>query len=104
MMAYVTLFLITILIMVSKTTPLYCSDVQSPASGTHITDLSQVTTLQYCIINNCTIMRIDTGQQLDIVYTTENLLIVTPVGVHTSMVIGKIDDEMPCLKYHNTTA
>ena len=48
-------------------------------------------------------MRIDTGQQLDIVYTTENLLIVTPVGVHTSMVIGKIDDELSCLKYHNNT-
>ena len=48
-------------------------------------------------------MRIDTGQQLDIVYTTENLLIVTPVGAHTSMVIGKFDDELYCLKYHNTT-
>jgi len=48
-------------------------------------------------------MRIDTGQQLDIIYTIENLLIVTPVGAHTSMVIGKIDDELPCLKYHNTT-
>jgi len=37
-------------------------------------------------------MRIDTGQQLDIVYTIENLLIVTLVGAHTSMVIGKIDE------------
>jgi len=90
--------------MASEATLLYCSDLQSPASGSHITDLPQVTTLQYCIINNCTIIRIDIGQQLDIFYTTENLLIVTLVGVHTSMVIGKIDDEMPCLKYHNTTA
>jgi len=89
--------------MASEATPLYCSDVQSSASGSHIIDFSQVTTLQYCIINNCTIMRIDTGQQLDIVYTTGNLLIVTPVGAHTSVVIGKIDDELPCLKYHDTT-
>ena len=69
-----TLLLISILSMASgRATLLYCSDVQSPASGSHNTDLSQVTTLQYCIIDNCTIMRIDTGQQLDIVYTTESL-------------------------------
>ena len=60
----------------------------------HNTDLLQVTTLQYCIIDNCTIISIDTGQQLDIVYTTESLLIVTPKGGHTSVVIAKIDDEL----------
>ena len=104
-MAYLcSLLLIAILTVASGATPLYCSDVQSPASGSgHNTDLSQVTTLQYCIIDNCTIMRIDTGQQLDIVYTTESLLIVTPKDDHTSMVIAKIDDELPCLEYHNTT-
>ena len=88
MMVYLcSLFLITILTVASGATPLYCSDVQSPAaSGSgHNTDLSQVTTLQYCIIDNCTIIRIDTGQQLDIVYTTESLLIVTPKDGHTSM-------------------
>ena len=47
-------------------------------------------------------MRIDTGQQLDIVYTTESLLIVTPKDGHTSMVITKADDELPCLEYSNT--
>ena len=104
MMAYLSLLLIAILTVASGATPLYCSDVQSPASGSgHNTDLSQVTTLQYCIIDNCTIMRIDTGQQLDIVYTTESLLIVTPKDGHTSMVITKIDDELPCLEYPNTT-
>ena len=76
MIACSTLLLITILSVASgQATTLYCSDVQSPASDSHSTDLSQVTTLQYCIIDNCTIMRIDTGQQLDIVYTTESLLI-----------------------------
>ena len=70
-MAYLcSLLLIAILTVASGATPLYCSDVQSPAASDtgHNTDLSQVTTLhiQYCIIDNCTIMRIDTGQQLDI--------------------------------------
>ena len=96
------LLLITILTVTSGATPLYCCDVQSPASGDHHGDLSQVISLHYCIIDNCTIMRIDTGQQLDIVYTTESLLVVTPVDGHTSMEIAKIDDEMPCLEYHNT--
>ena len=41
-------------------------------------------------------MRIDTGQQLDIIYTTESLLIVTPKDGHTSMVIIKIDDQLSC--------
>ena len=104
MMAYVSLLLVAILTEASGATPLYCSDVQSPASGSgHNTDLSQVTTLQYCIIDNCTIMSIDTGQQLDIVYTTESLLIVTPKDGHTSMVITKIGDELPCLEYHYMT-
>ena len=51
-------------------------------------------------------MPIDTGQHLDIVYTTESLLIVTPKDDHTSMhimVITKIDDELSCLKHQNTT-
>ena len=91
-------------IVATGASPLYCSNVQSPAaSGSENTDFSKVTTLQYCIIDNCTIMRIDTGQQLDIIYTTESLLIVTPKDGHTSMVITKIDDELPCLEYPNTT-
>ena len=75
MMAYpCSLLFIAILIVASGPTPLYCSDVQSPADGSgHNTDLSQVTALQYCIIDNYTIMRIDTGQQLDIIYTTESI-------------------------------
>ena len=66
-MVYLSLLLISILTVASGAIPLYCSDVQSSAaSGSENTDLSQFTTLQYCIIDNCTIMRIDTGQQLDI--------------------------------------
>ena len=106
-MACLTLLITTILTVASGATALYCSDVQSPAaSGSHNTaDLSQVTTLQYCIIDNCTIMRTDTGQQLDVVYTTESLLIVTPIDDHTSMVVTTIaDDNLPCLNYHNHTS
>ena len=101
-MAYVSLLLIAIFAVADEATPLYCSDVQSPASGSCDTDLSQVTTLQYCIIDNCTIMRINNGQQLDIIYTTESLLIVTPKGSHTSTVIAKSDDDLPCLEHPNT--
>ena len=103
-MVYFSLLLIAILTVASAgTTPIYCSDTQAPASGSHDANLSQVISLQYCIIDNCTIMKIDTGEQLDIVYTTESLLIVTPTDGLTSMVIAKLDDELPCLKYHSTT-
>ena len=99
MMACFSLIVIALSVASGQATPLHCSDVQSPASGSHNADLSQVTALQYCIINNCTIMRIDTGQQLDIVYTTESLLIVTPIDGLTSMVIAKIDDERGRLQH-----
>ena len=102
LMDFLNLLLIAILTVGGGATPLYCSDVQSTASGGYNTDLPQVITLQYCIIDNCTIMRIDTGQQLDIVYNTKSLLIVTPKDSHTSVVIAKAVDELPCLQYPNT--
>ena len=70
------------------------SDVYSPASG--MADLKQNSTLRYCLIDNCTIMRIDTGQQLDIVYTTQSLLVVTPTDGQTSMIIPKNEPELFC--------
>jgi len=48
-------------------------------------------------------MRIDSGQQLDIVYTTENLLVVTPVGDQTSVVIIISKMMMSCLVLNITT-
>ena len=71
-----------------------------------VTTLIPHKSLHYNIVSLITVpscMRIDTGQQLDIVYTTESLLIVTPKDGHTSMVIAKINDELPCLKHPNTT-
>ena len=62
-----------------------CSDQQLPASGDD--DLQQVTTLQCCLVDNCTIMMIDTGEELDIVYPTNGLIVTTPIDGHTSMMI-----------------
>ena len=103
MMAYLIVLLIIILTVVNGATPLHCFDVQPSASGSHNTaDLSQVTTLRYCIIDNCTIMNVDNGEQLDIVYTTESHFIVTSTHGHTSVVIAKnADNDFLC--YHNYT-
>ena len=93
-MDYTALFLILILA-TTQTTTLHhhCnSDVYSSASG-----LQELTTLQYCLIDNCTIIRNDTGQQLDIVYTTQSHLVVTPTDGQTStMLISKNDPELFC--------
>ena len=72
------------------------ADQQLPASGDD--DLQQVTTLQYCLVDNCTIKRINTGEKLDIVYTTDSLIVTTPTDSHTSVVIAKLENEVPCIK------
>ena len=81
---------------VGKAGILQCSDQQSTGSASGMADLQQVTTLQYCLIDNCTIMRIDTGEKFDVTYTTDNLLVVTPTDASTSMVIAKLDSGPPC--------
>ena len=74
LMVWLTLLFTVILTTVSKVKSLHCSDQQLPASGDD--DLQQVTTLQYCLVDNCTIMMIDAGEELDIVYTTDSLIII----------------------------
>ena len=96
LMACLTLIFIVILTTVSKVTSLHCSDQRLPASGDD--DLQQVTTLQYCLIDDCTIKRIDTGEKLDIVYTTDSVIVTTPTDGRTSEVIAKQENELPCLK------
>ena len=101
-MDYTVLFFLLI-ITVTQTTPLHhhCnSDVYSSASG--VDYLKQPTTLQYCLIDNCTIIRNDTGQQLDIVYTTQSHLVVTPTDGQTSMLISKNDPELFCFTPNTT--
>ena len=41
-------------------------------------------------------MRNNTGEELDIVYTTDSLLVATPKDSHTSVMITRLDDELPC--------
>ena len=72
LMVWFTLFFIVTLTVVSKVTSLHCSDQQLPSSGDD--DLQQVTTLQFCLVDNCTIMMIDTGEELNIVYTTDTVM------------------------------
>ena len=99
-MDYTALFLILIST-TTQTTPLHhhCnSDVYSSASG-----LQELTTLQYCLIDNCTIIRNDTRQQLDIVYTTQSHLVVTPTDDQTSiMLISKNNPELFCSSPNTT--
>ena len=89
-----SMLLIAILTTVSKVTSLHCSDQQLPASGDD--DLQQVTALQYCLVDNCTIMMIDTREELDIVYTTDILIVTAPTDGRTSTVIAKLENEMFC--------
>jgi len=63
----------------------YCSD-QDPASGDDLPGPGEVTTVQYSFINNCTIMMADTGEKLNIAYTTSSLLVANPTDDITANV------------------
>ena len=81
-MDYNTLVFLAILTTATTQTALHhqCnSDVSSLASG--MADLQQLTTLQYCLTDNCTIVRTDTGEQLDII---------------TSVIISQNEPEIFC--------
>ncbi|XP_065907697.1 uncharacterized protein [Dysidea avara] len=97
-MIYRALFIILFLA-ISKEVPVAaaqeCSS-QPPADGSGAPDLQQVTTMPYCYIDDCAIENYETGQQLDIAYTTDSVLVVTPKGNQTSMVINKIEEEFDC--------
>ena len=92
-------FIIALLLVIATTQAMpihrHCNtDAYLPASG--MVDLKKNSTMKYCLIDTCTIMRIDTGKQLDIVYTTQSLLIVTPTDGQTSMIIRKNEPELFC--------
>jgi len=82
---------------VSKATVLHCSNQQLPGSSGDMPYVHQATMLQYCLTTNCTIIKIDTGEELDIVYTTNSVLVVTTMDAVTSLVIVKLDDALPCI-------
>ena len=97
MHCFAVLFVISLLA-VSEATILHCTNPQSKdtISGDGTVDRSEVTTLQYCIVDNCTMIRNDTGQHLDIIYTTDSLIVATLRGMHTAVVMAKMDSELVC--------
>ena len=56
----------------------------------------EMTTLQYCIIDNSTILRLDTGEQLDIIYTKGSILVVTTKDSQTTIAVPRLYDEPIC--------
>ena len=108
-MACITLFLL-VFVATSKAASISshsCNTSPLSASGDDVdmTNFSQVnTSLQYCIIDNCTIMRIDTGEELDIVHTTESLLVAVPTDGHTSKVAFAFENEVSCYSVHTESS
>ena len=96
------LFLIALLT-TSKATSISSHSCNSSAlssassNGVDTTDLSQAaTSLKYCMLDNCTIMKIDTGEELEIIHATESLMVAVPTDGHTSEIVLKLENEVPC--------
>jgi len=83
---------IVILTKVSKVKSLHFSNQQLSASGDD--DLQHITTLQYCLADDCTIKMIDTGEKLNIAYTM--LIVTIPTDGRISVIIAKQEKELPC--------
>jgi len=79
LMAYVLFVLLLLLISKGATATV---DHQCPAaaSGSGIAEYEQVITVDYCVVDDYTVQRTDTGEQLDIVYANDSLLVVTTIG------------------------
>ena len=56
----------------------------------------EMATLQYCIIDNSTILRLDTGEQLDIIYTKDSILVVTTNDYQTTIAVPRLYNETIC--------
>ena len=59
-------------------------------------DAPEETRLQYCFVDNSTILRVDTGEQLDIIYTKDSTLVVTIKGSQTTIEVPRLYDELAC--------
>ena len=104
---WIALFLL-VLLTASKATLISSyscnSSIQLSASGDDVDmiDLSQAATpLQYCMINNCTIMRIETGEELEIIHTTDSLMVAVPTDGCTSKIVFMLENEVPCFAAEN---
>ena len=93
-------FLLIVIFVHSEATSLQCSPSDTDGSG-DTDDLQQVSELQYCIVDNCTIMRIDNGEKLDIIYTTKSIIAISSTGGQTSSVIPKNDNAQSCAMYNS---
>ena len=68
-------------------------------NGTYVPVEVTMDTWQYCIVDNSTILKLDTGERLDIVYTTNNTIVVILNDSQTAIVLPRLyDDEMACSK------
>ena len=99
MMGSVAVFILVILAttQAARLMQYNCSNYNMNIQTTTASGMEDFQVLQYCLIDNYTIMRIDTGQQLDIVCTTQSHLVVTPTDGQTSMLIPKNEPEHFCL-------
>jgi len=95
-MAYNNLLILFVLSISKVAIAQDCSILELKGSG--LPDFHQATKVPYCIIDECTIARCDRGQQLamDIIYTTDSVIVVTPKGNQTAMVIVRTFDNIHC--------
>ena len=64
--------------------------------GSGVDAAEEMITLQYCIIDNSTILKLDTGEQLDIIYTKDSILVVIINDSQTTIAIPRLYNEPVC--------
>ena len=77
----------------------HCSCAVIPVtseSGSGVDAVEEMVTLQYCIINNSTILRLDTGEYLEVVYKRDSALVVTLNDLQTTMTVSRLNNEPVC--------
>ena len=99
------ILLFTTFLAINRASSFNCSVTELPlSSGSGTVNFTKAINVEYCIIDNCTILRNDNGQRLDIIYTNENLLVVTLKDNLTATVIAKSLSEAPCLSVRTSLA
>ena len=58
--------------------------------------LDEMITLHYCIIDKSTNLRLDTNEQLDIIYTKNSILVVTTNDSQTMIAVPRLYNEPVC--------
>ena len=91
-------FCFTVLLAILTITAFEISCALLPATSENGSgvDPPEVITVWYCIIDNSTILRLDTGEQLDIIYTEDNTLVVTIDGSQTAIEVPRPHNEQVC--------